>query len=337
MNYSEYQEEKRQIFYFDQKTRVLKTVRKENLGKYDVGSECDSEMTDCGMSESDITEYRMRMLEDEKPERFQSIPNTLLFWRGMRVIDGSWQMQKMKTSDFWKSRMCKMALTHDWYGGGAKYYKARDVIEEFAGKSYYTVKELVEDNFEQTPADAQTLDAACEIFARHARGAAFFVDGMEWEEKNNGANGCKKVWRKVELPALMQNKKIDLIVELDFFEPEKVRELLIKNELTEQSAREYGLPEQIACRAGQNMLVEFMDGKIRFTRVDGMGEPVEEQQVEESSREPLTLAELLKDNGNHSRYDDNKADLQTTPQNSNIKQYGITKEDLLKKVAGKQK
>ena len=184
---------------------------------------------------------------------------------------------KMRKNRFWGGKLDGLGELNQM---GNHMLQGQHVSDAIAGKSYWTVRERIDLEFGMIPQDQDAWEAICRAFAEHASGTVFFVRGPGIAEPDIARGKHKDgFWEKVERPALMENDAVDLIAELDFWDPGRIKSIIIKNNLTAEKADAYGLPPAIIERVGQNLHVECGAAGFTFIPIDGNGKIINCAQV----------------------------------------------------------
>ena len=197
-------------------------------GKIKVNRKANFDKSDEAYYDKDLLEPAMLK---GQPDILDSKPDTALFWSKMRIVEGNSILKEMEKSDFWSRQMPKMKLVFNWSDPSKKHYRAQEIGKLFADNAFITIRETLDNKGYEPRADIWSN--VSEVFANQAKGAVFFVEGPEIDNKP----AEKKIWAKTELPTLMKNPNVPLIAELDFLNPDMVKSIIIKKGMKPDMAR----------------------------------------------------------------------------------------------------
>ena len=191
-------------------------------------------------NDSIITAELLEKLCKENPEILTAPKNKACFWydaaiRGIKDIFLSVdKRQHPEFDEFWLKKKEKVYVLFQTDLRQVRANKldgensAQIITEEL---NLYSLKSLVNfiDGGAAAVADGDgnprgPWGIASQIFAKNASGIAFVISGQR-----NPTDKC--IWASTELPALMKNDKIDMIVELDSINPNIIKSIRFVNGL----------------------------------------------------------------------------------------------------------
>lgn len=233
-----------------------------------------------------ITEGIIRKFEPTISGFLQPYSSSFLFWTDCRI---PWPQNKL----------------HRFYAGLEPAEKREGLCLTARGISnavarhmnFITIGDIITGGFDD--GNRANWQYASELFAKNANGIAFVLKSEKNDSdlKNRKSINSLNVWVDVERPNLMLNKHVDMIVELDLFNPEKVNSIILKSNQTKKDKNyfleKYGLNVDInTIEPNKAVKLKFGIDKADVFGIDNSGAETEKIYDISLSRKQISFKDL---------------------------------------------
>lgn len=139
---------------------------------------------------------------------------------------------------------------------------------------------------------------ASTFFAQNAKGAVFILKSGK-SDKELKTQSKENIWIDVERPNLMLNKDVDMIIELDLHNPQKVNSVILKSNVAQKDKayfyERYGLKLDInPIEPNRAIKLNFSKDKVNVFNVTDTGAEAEKLYEVSFAKEKTTFADLSK-------------------------------------------
>lgn len=164
---------------------------------------------------------------------FRMPPNTSLFWSKCDIAD-IMNNEVIGTYKYFEKERVKDKVNNNGILQGLE--SSRTVANILCME---TLREIIEST-DGNP-QRKIWNLASWIMAHEASGTVFMLSGAE-------ADDVSSTWQSIELPELMRNKNVDMIVNIDLKEPEKIKKIIFPNGLKAKRLSEckFRIPQEVS-------------------------------------------------------------------------------------------